>query len=58
LYIEPTQYGDNRITQDGWVRLEFVDDTDTPLLDVNGNPMAVQIDYKAGDEQRKELYLG
>lgn len=55
LYIEPTQYGDNRITQDGWVRLEFVDDTDTPLLDVNGNPMAVQIDYKAGDEQRKEL---
>lgn len=58
LYIEPTQYGDNRITQDGWIRLEFVDDTDTPLLDVNGNPMAVQIDYKAGDEQRKELYLG
>lgn len=58
LYIEPTQYGDNRITQDGWIRLEFVDDTDTPLLDVNGNPMAVQIDYNAGDEQRKELYLG
>lgn len=58
LYIEPTQYGDNRITQDGWVRLEFADDNDQTLLDVNGNPMAVQIDYKAGDKQRKELYLG
>lgn len=58
LYIEPTQYGDNRITQDGWVRLEFADDNDQPLLDVNGNPMTVQIDYKAGDKQRKELYLG
>lgn len=31
---------------------------DQTLLDVNGNPMAVQIDYKAGDKQRKELYLG
>ena len=58
LYIEPTQYGDNRITQDGWVRLEFADDNDQTLLDVNGNPMAVQIDYKAGDKQRKEVYLG
>ena len=58
LYIEPTQYGDNRITQDGWVRLEFADDNDQTLLDVNGNPMVVQIDYKAGDKQRKELYLG
>lgn len=58
MYIEPTQYGDNRITQDGWVRLEFADDNDQTLLDVNGNPMVVQIDYKAGDKQRKELYLG
>ena len=38
LYIEPTQYGDNRITQDGWVRLEFADDNDQTLLDVNGDP--------------------
>lgn len=58
LYYEPALFENNALTQDGSVRLELVDDTDTVLTDVNGDPMAVQIDYKAGDIQRPELYLG
>lgn len=44
--------------QDGFIRLELVDDTDTPLTDNNGQPMAAQIDYKAGDTIKPELYIG
>lgn len=57
LYYEPNPLEKAPLSQDGYIRLEWVDDTGTPLTDLNGNPTAVQIDYKAGDMQRSELLL-
>lgn len=58
LYYEPTKGVDNRVSQDGKVDLEFVDDNDNHILDIDGNPMGVQISYKAGETLRPELYIG
>lgn len=58
LYYEPSAFESNSLTQDGSVRVELVNDANEVLTDVNGDPMGVQIDYKAGDVQRPELYLG
>lgn len=58
LSYVPSAYDGGTITQDGSVILELVDDNEDPILDIDGNPMGVEIEYKAGDKQRKELYLG
>ena len=58
LYYEPTTTTQNTVTQDGAIRLELVDDTDTPITGNDGNPIAVQIDYKAGDTIKPEFYVG
>lgn len=58
LYYEPTTATQNTVTQDGAIRLELVDDTDTPITGNDGNPIAVQIDYKAGDTIKPEFYVG
>jgi hypothetical protein len=58
LYYEPTTTTQNTVTQDGTIRLELVDDTDTPITGNDGNPIAVQIDYKAGDTINPEFYVG
>lgn len=46
------------LTQDGSIKLLFVDDADTVLTDVNGYPMGVEIEYKRGDVVREEVYTG
>ncbi|WBK39585.1 hypothetical protein CB452P1_00001, partial [Clostridium phage CB452P1] len=58
LYYEPNPDIENVLTQDGAIELEFVDDVDNPILDVNGKPMGSKIDYKAGDLIKPELYIG
>ena len=58
LYYEPTTTTQNTVTQDGAIRLELVDDPDTPITGNDGNPIAVQIDYKAGDTIKPEFYVG
>lgn len=58
IYYEPNLRTDNTVSQDGFIRLELVDDTDTPITGNDGNPIAVQIDYKAGDTIKPELYIG
>lgn len=58
LYFEPNQLVDNTLTQDGSIELEFVDDNDDPILNVDGNPMGAKIDYKTGEQVRPELYIG
>lgn len=58
LYYEPNPDIENVLTQDGAIELEFVDDADNPILDVNGKPMGSKIDYKAGDLIKPELYIG
>lgn len=46
------------ITQDGNIQVGLMDDNNQFMTDIYGNPMFVQIDYKQGDKERKELYLG
>ena len=58
LYYESTTTTQTTVTQDGAIRLELVDDTDTPITGNDGNPIAVQIDYKAGDTIKPEFYVG
>lgn len=58
LYYEPNQDNENEITQDGNIKLGLFDNNDDYILDTSGNPMIVQIDYKAGDIAKPELYLG
>lgn len=58
LYYEPNPDIENVLTQDGAIELEFVDDADNPILDVNEKPMGSKIDYKAGDLIKPELYIG
>lgn len=57
-YFTPADGVDDVLTQDGTVRIEIVDDYGKVLTDVNGDPCAVEIVYKAGDKQRPELYTG
>lgn len=56
--INSVQFKKATVTQDGTIRLELVDDTDTPITGNDGNPIAVQIDYKAGDTINPEFYVG
>lgn len=56
--INSVQFKKATVTQDGAIRLELVDDTDTPITGNDGNPIAVQIDYKAGDTIKPEFYVG
>lgn len=58
LYYEPSPFENNIFKQDGSVEIELVDDSDNPILDVEGSPMGAIIDYKAGDKERPELYIG
>lgn len=46
------------VTQDGNIQVGLMDDNNQFMTDIYGNPMFVQIDYKQGDKERKELYLG
>lgn len=46
------------VTQDGNIQVGLMDDNNQFMIDIYGNPMFVQIDYKQGDKERKELYLG
>lgn len=57
-YLAPADGMEDALTQDGAVRLEWVDDKGDVLTDVNGDPVAVQSDYKSGDKQRPELLVG
>lgn len=58
LAYEPSKYSKNKISQDGYVRVELVGDDDVVLVGVDGRPMGVEVKYKAGEYERKELYLG
>lgn len=58
LYFEPAQHNNQGLSQDGTIRLELVDNNDNVLMDINNNPMAVEIEYKKGDIIKPELYLG
>lgn len=58
LSYVPSAYESDPVTQDGKIILELVNDKEAPILDIDGNPMGVEIEYKAGDIQRKELYVG
>lgn len=57
-YIEPNQEEENKFTQDGYVEIDFVDSNEDILIDINGEPLGVRIEYKAGDALRKELLIG
>lgn len=46
------------ITQDGNIQVGLMNDDNQFMTDIYGNPMFVQIDYKQGDSERKELYIG
>ncbi|MGL5712660.1 MAG: hypothetical protein ACRCX2_06550, partial [Paraclostridium sp.] len=54
----PSSDEQNILTQDGTVSMILVDNNDNPLLDIDGNPMGVEIKYKAGDKERAEFYVG
>lgn len=56
--INSVQFKKATVTENGGIRLELVDDTDTPITGNDGNPIAVQIDYKAGDTIKPEFYVG
>lgn len=58
IYYEPNLDLGNKVSQDGTVDVDLVDDNDNPIMDVNGDPMGVRIDYKTGDIGRSELYVG
>lgn len=58
LSYVPSAYELAPLTQDGKIMLEFVDNNESPILDINGNPMGVEVEYKTDDVQRKELYVG
>lgn len=58
LYLEPSSQQKSVITQKGYIKLELVDDNDNVMMDINGNPIAVQIDYNGGEEEKKEIYFG
>lgn len=58
LSYVPSRNNANTITQDGYFRIEFADKNGDLLNDIYGNPMATEIHYKAGQKERKQLYLG
>lgn len=58
LYFEPNPDEENKVTQDGKIVIELVDDNDLPIIGTDGNPMGAVIDYKANDIVKPELYIG
>lgn len=54
----PSKMDAGTITQDGFFRIEFADQNGDILYDIDGNPMATEIHYLAGQKERKQLYLG
>lgn len=54
----PSKTSAGTVTQDGYFRIEFTDKNGNLLYDVDGNPMATEIHYLAGQEERKQLYMG
>lgn len=58
LYYEPNPDEENKVTQDGKIVIELVDDNDLPITGTDGNPMGAVIDYKANDVVKPELYIG
>lgn len=57
MYFDPSEQQDV-LTQDGYIEISLVKNDDSVLLDTDGNPMAVRIDYKAGDVVKPEIYIG
>lgn len=58
IYYEPNLNLENDVTQKGNIKIELVDNNDNPIMDVNGDPMGVQIDYEPNDISKRELYVG
>lgn len=58
LSYVPSRLNENTINQDGYFRIEFADKNGDLLNDIYGNPAATEIHYKAGQKERKQLYLG
>ncbi|MGL5716940.1 MAG: hypothetical protein ACRCX2_28245, partial [Paraclostridium sp.] len=57
LYYEPNKALNNTITQDGKIKVYLADDNDMPLTDVNGEPLGVEVDYKANDVAKPIFYV-
>lgn len=58
LLYSPSRNNANTLTQDGYFKIEFSDKNGDLLNDIYGNPAATEIHYKAGQTERKQLYLG
>lgn len=58
VYYVPSRMNANTITQNGYFRVEFFDKNGDLLNDIYGNPVATEIHYKSGQNERKQLYLG
>lgn len=59
IYFESSAFEPTTgVTQDGNIQVGLMDDNNQFMTDIYGNPMFVQIDYKATEAERKELYLG
>ena len=58
LYYEPNMLDPSTLNQDGYFRIELVDQNGDILIDVDGNPMGAEIHYLQGQKERNELYLG
>lgn len=55
---KPNKLVRSTITQKGYLRAELVDNDGNPILDLYGNPMGPQNDYKAGEAERPMFYVG
>lgn len=58
LYLPIIPGETDAITQDGEIRLELADDSNTVIQDRNGNPAGVTVLYKTGQTETEELYCG
>lgn len=58
LSYVPSKFDSGTITQEGYFRVEFVNQNGDLLYDIDGNPMATEVHYKSGQKERKQLYLG
>lgn len=55
---KPNKTVRSTITQNGYLRAELTDNTGAPILDLYGNPIAMQNDYNDGDTERPMFYIG
>lgn len=51
---KPNKTVRSTITQNGYLRAELTDNTGAPILDLYGNPIAMQNDYNDGDTEVKD----